>query len=53
MTAISQVAWARSLARRDDVARAKELAQLALEVAVEAGATKIHLDAQELVGALS
>jgi class 3 adenylate cyclase/tetratricopeptide (TPR) repeat protein len=53
MTAISQVAWARSLARRDDIRRARELANVALDVARETGATKIHDDAEELVGTLS
>jgi len=53
MTAISQVAWARSLARRDDLKRAKQLALVALDVASEVGATKIHSEAEELVGALS
>jgi tetratricopeptide (TPR) repeat protein len=53
MAAISQVAWARSLARRLEVDRAKGLAQVALDVAIEAGATRIHDEAQKLVGALT
>ncbi|MFZ1063657.1 MAG: AAA family ATPase [Acidimicrobiales bacterium] len=53
MAAISQVAWARSLARRLEVDRAKGLAQVALDVASEAGATRIHDEAQKLAGALT
>ena len=53
MTAISQVAWARSLARRYEEDRAKELARHALDVARETGATQIQREAEELVGAMS
>lgn len=49
MIALTQVAWARSLARRGDDERARELARRAREAAVKAGATQIEREAGALL----
>lgn len=49
MMALSEVAWARSLERRGEAARARELAQLARGRAVRAGATQVERDVDEIL----
>ncbi len=52
MIAVSQVAWARSLRRRGETAKAAELALAAQVAANEAGATLIVQQSTELLGGL-
>lgn len=49
MMAISEVAWARSLERRGETARVRELAELARGRAVSAGATQVEREADEIL----
>jgi hypothetical protein len=49
MMAISEVAWARSLERRGETARVRELVELARGRAVRAGATQVEREADEIL----
>ena len=49
MAAITQVAWARSLQRRGETARATDLARQALASATQAGATQLEHEANEIL----